>query len=122
MLNSVEHATQSFEHSNSSMIPFRSDSKTHAVEIQEIFSLKLRECLRSKFYGQLVHKFRKSTVYPKKARNVDGAFVFIVNDEDYKQVTMMMMMMMAIMMMMIKITMFFSGSGHRAVPWRGREL
>jgi len=28
---------------------------------------------------------RKSTVYPKKARNVDGAFVFIVNDEDYKQ-------------------------------------
>ena len=29
---------------------------------------------------------RKSTVYPKKARNVDGAFVFIVNDEDYKQV------------------------------------
>ena len=33
-----------------------------------------------------MHKFRKSTVYPKKARNVDGAFVFIVNDEDYKQV------------------------------------
>jgi len=28
---------------------------------------------------------RKSTVYPKKARNVDGAFVFIVNDEEYKQ-------------------------------------
>merc|ERR1719400_1009537 len=28
---------------------------------------------------------RKSTVYPKKARNIDGAFVFIVNDEDYKQ-------------------------------------
>ena len=35
---------------------------------------------------------RKSTVYPKKARNVDGAFVFIVNDEDYKQVMMILMM------------------------------
>jgi len=28
---------------------------------------------------------RKSTVYPKKARNVNGAFVFIKNDEEYKQ-------------------------------------
>ena len=36
--------------------------------------------------GLIEHNSRKSTVYPKKARNVDGAFVFIVNDEDYKQV------------------------------------
>lgn len=28
---------------------------------------------------------RKSTVYPKKARNVDGSFVFVVNDEQYRQ-------------------------------------
>jgi len=28
---------------------------------------------------------RKSTVYPKKARNNDGAFRFIVNDEQYRQ-------------------------------------
>lgn len=28
---------------------------------------------------------RKSTVYPKKAKNVEGAFVFIVNDEQYRQ-------------------------------------
>jgi len=28
---------------------------------------------------------RKSTVRPKKARNVDGAFVFVVNDEKYQQ-------------------------------------
>jgi len=27
----------------------------------------------------------KSTVYPKKARNTNGAFVFIVNDEQYRQ-------------------------------------
>jgi len=28
---------------------------------------------------------RRSIVYPKKAKNVEGAFVFIVNDEQYRQ-------------------------------------
>merc|ERR1719412_3161393 len=28
---------------------------------------------------------RKGTVYPKKAKNIDGKFVFIVNDEQYRQ-------------------------------------
>ena len=29
---------------------------------------------------------RRSTVTPKKARNVDGTFVFIVNNAEYRQV------------------------------------
>ena len=51
---------------------------------------------------------RKSTVYPKKARNVDGAFVFIVNDEDYKQVLIeiaSMILPLLIVMMIIMIIM-----------------
>ena len=104
--------------------------------------------------------FRKSTVYPKKARNVDGAFVFIVNDEDYKQVVREEWWQgwfsqrlcqhwpfqssfhdptptfccwswqcsgsgpraVSFVFVFVSSSFWYSGRGHRAVPWRGREL
>jgi len=42
--------------------------------------------LRSSFFKESrACDSRKGTVYPKKAKNIEGKFVFIVNDEQYRQ-------------------------------------
>ena len=46
--------------------------------------------MRSSFGGPLVKESRacdnrKATVYPKKAVNIEGKYVFIVNDNKYRQ-------------------------------------
>jgi len=50
-----------------------------------IFDTKLSVRISDFYKESRACDHRKSTVYPKKAKNVEGAFVFIVNDEQYRQ-------------------------------------
>merc|ERR1719422_2657515 len=50
-----------------------------------IFDSKLSVRISDFYKESRACDHRKSTVYPKKAKNVEGAFVFIVNDEQYRQ-------------------------------------